>query len=191
MSEQINETTTTTEQATTPLQSVAPITQPQAAPQTVNVDINAIAQIAEQKAEQKMQNVFKDMLKQQGFDSETVNAMAAEYKAKQVTPEQTIQELRQKVELSEQREAALLKGIPLSTDDETEKQKVNACLTLAKSYVSDDVPFAVALDKALEIISFKPKQEAPPPMYGGAGKQPIGTVSTEKEEKKRKYLGLK
>lgn len=170
---------------------VEPITQPQA----VNVDIQAILKQAEEKANQvaetKADAVMKSMLKQQGLDDENIKTMLAEWKSNQVTPEQTIQELQTKLELANkketeltQREIALLKGVPLNSQEETEKEKVNACLTLAKSYVSETVTFETALDKALNVISFEnqTKKEVKEP-YAGAGRKSLNTVLTTEKEK--------
>ena len=161
-------------------------------PQTANVDINAIISQAETKAseaaEKKMTGVFKSMLEQQGFDAEAISKMTADWKAKQVTPEQelkqrddTIGQLQRQLEDEKQEKIALSKGVPLSSDDEPTKEKVNACLTLAKSYVSDTVTFEQALDKALAIINFEQKQDAKAiPRFDSSGnKDPIANKDTK------------
>lgn len=180
MSEQIIAPTTEPIASSSPSAVVASPTPPQAAPTqstAVNVDINSIISQAETKAaeaaEKKMTGVFKSMLEQQGLDPETINRMTAEWKAKQVTPEQIIQDkdeeiqqrdgtitqLQQQIEKERQEKLALSKGVPLGAEDEALKEKATACITLARSYMSDSVPFESALEKALQIISFR---EVPP-----------------------------
>jgi len=157
--------------APTPVQAAA-------TPTAVNVDINSIISQAETKAseaaEKKMEAVFKSMLQQQGLDTETINKMTEEWRSKQTTPEQIIQgkdaeiqqrdgtitQLQQQIETERQEKIALSKGVPLGAEDEAVKEKAVACFTLAKSYMSDTVPFESALEKALQIISFK--EETPP-----------------------------
>lgn len=170
---------TTATEPTTPVQAA------QTPTTAVSVDMEAINKAAEARAERAAQAAVKDMLKQQGLDDAAVKTMLDEWKAKQTTPEQIIKQrdeaigtLQQQLDTERQEKTALAKGIPLATDDETTKSKVAACMTLAKSYVSADVPFEAALDKALQIISFAPaapeKPETKPPMWGGAGTKPVG-----------------
>ena len=146
--------------ATTTQSNAAQTTQSTA----VNVDIEAISKLAAEKAEQKMDAVFKSMLTQNGLDPETAKAMAAEWKSKQVTPEQMLKEkddaiaaLQAEKLAEQQKNIAILKGIPLA--DETQADKVAAALTLARSYVSDTVTYEQALDNALKIISFGNTQQ--------------------------------
>lgn len=138
-----------------------PVSEPPTQPQAVNVDIQAIAQIAEQKAEQKMTAVFKDMLKQQGFDPEAINAVTAEWKSKQTTPEKELEAERQlrhetqtKLAQVEQELLALSKGVPIGSDNPETKAKADACITLARSYISDEVDFTTALEKAKQVMGF-------------------------------------
>lgn len=142
----------------TPQAVVSPVT-PTTQSTAVNVDIEAISKLAAEKAEQKMDAVFKSMLTQHGLDPETAKNMAAEWKAKQSTPEKEIQALTEAnntlkatIEAEQQKNIAIMKGVPLA--DTAQADKVNACLTLAKSYVSDTVTYEQALDNALKIISF-------------------------------------
>lgn len=154
----------------------------------MNVDIQAIISQAETKAseaaEKKMEAVFKSMLQQQGLDSDAIITMTADWKAKQVTPEQiiktkdeeiqqrdgTISTLQQQIETERQEKLALSKGIPLGAEDEAVREKAIACISLAKSYMSDSVPFDSALEKALKIINFEEKRVPPPPIISmGAG----------------------
>ena len=162
-------------QAASPTQSTA-----------VNVDIEAIARVAAEKGGQKEEAVFKSMLLQDGLDMELVKAMTAEWKAKQTTPEQILKEkddaiaALQAEKLAEQQKTiALMKGIPLA--DETQTDKVNAVLTLAKSYVSDTVTYEAALDNALKIINFGEQQQSG--FVPTAGQSGGGTAQkTTKEE---------
>lgn len=175
------------EQMQTPVtEPTTPIQAAQTPTAAVSVDMEAINKAAEARAERAAQAAVKDMLKQQGLDDTAVKAMLDEWKSKQTTPEQelkrrdeTIGTLQQQLDAERQEKAALAKGIPLTTEDETMKAKVAACMTLAKSYVSADVPFETALDKALQIISFAPaapeKPGVKPPMWGGAGSKPIAS----------------
>lgn len=181
MDEQSEQTTETTTQSQA-TSSQTETTQPQA----VNVDMAVIEQKAQERAERAAQTVVKDMLKQQGLDDTAIQEMLTEYKAKQTTPEQELQKrdetigtLQQQLENERQEKIALSKGVPLGIEDEATKEKVNACLTLAKSYISDDVAFDVALDKALKVIGFEQRQQAPPPMYAGAGKIQVSATEAE------------
>jgi len=140
--------------------------QPEATPQTqstqsaaVNVDMDTIVRLAEEKAVQKMDAVFKSMLTQNGLDPETAKAMTAEWKSKQTTPEQVLKAkddeiaaLQASMLAEQQKSIALMKGVPLA--DESQADKVNAVLTLAKSNVSDKVTYEQALDNALKVIRF-------------------------------------
>lgn len=167
----------------------AVITQPQAE----KVDINSILSQAEAKAtevaEKKADAVMRSMLKENGFDDDTIKTMIAEHKAKQVTPEMilkekddAIKELKNSNKEKDMKLIAISKGIPVGSTDETIAEKVSACLTLAKNYTSSEVPFDVALDKAMKHISFESEKIIPPPMYGGSGKSTV-TVDTEKQKK--------
>lgn len=178
---------------TEPITQPAPIAQPQDA-QTVTVDMEALNKAAELRAERAAQTAVRETLKQQGLDDEAIKGVLAEWKAKQTTPEQelklrdeTIGDLKQQLEAERQEKVALAKGVPLGSEDEATKAKATACITLAKSYVSDDVTFEAALDKAMEIISFaapaQEKPEAKPPMWGGAGTKSTG-VNTLEDYKK-------
>lgn len=172
-------------------------------PQAVNVDINQIIKQAEEKAaevaEKRAEGAFKSMLQQQGLDAETISKMTEEWKSKQVTPEQiiqakeaeiaardgTISQLTAQIEAERQEKIALSKGVPLNSEDEALKEKANACITLAKTYMTDNVPFDSALEKALEIISFKqpdPSPASPVPRF--AGGEPAVVNKTEAEELK-------
>lgn len=167
-------------------------------PQAVTVDMEAINKAAEQRAERAAQTVVKDMLKQQGLDDEAIKGVLADWKSKQTTPEQALAAEKEKTAAaearaiaSEEKTIALSKGVPIGSTDEATTEKVTACMTLAKSYVTADVTFDVALEKALKIIRFEAEKTTPKPMWGGSGKNPTGTALTEKEIIKRKYLGLK
>ena len=162
------------------------------APQTtqstaVNVDIEAIARLAAEKGEQKTEAVFKSMLSQGGLDMESIKAMTSEWKSKQTTPEAEIKQrdemiatLQAEKLAEQQKNIAILKGIPLA--DETQADKVAAALTLARSYVNETVTYEQALDNALKIISFGETQQQTGfvPTTGQSGG---GTVQqTAKEE---------
>lgn len=180
----------------TVMPTTEPVMQPTITqPQTVTVDMDAINRAAEARAEQAAQGVVKDMLARQGLDDESIKGVLAEWRAKQPNPEaelkqrdDTIGQLQQQLESERQEKIALSKGVPVGTDDETAKEKVNACLTLAKSYVSDKVTFEQALDKALGIIKFGQEQlQANIPRFdSGGGKSPISGMTIE-DYKKMSY----
>ena len=162
----------------------------QTQPQAVNVDNIAGQAKASGAGEKETESVFKAMLKQEGLDTATIAQMTAEWKSKQVTPEQTAKEkddtilnLQKELEAVRYEKIALSKGVPVGSADEALSEKANACMTLARSYVTDDVPFDKALEKALQVISFAaeaPAAETPPPMYGGAGKSTVNPTEKEK-----------
>lgn len=180
---------------TLPTGAAAPVTPVVAAPTpTVAVDMEAIQRAAEARAERAAQAAVKDMLKQQGLDDAAVKTMLDEWKAKQTTPEQelrqrdeTIGTLQQQLDAERQEKSALAKGVPIGATDDATKAKVSACMTLAKSYMTAEVPFEAALDKALAIISFAPQQQRPAPMYGGTGTAQINLGQTVDDYKKMSY----
>jgi len=146
----------------------APVTMPTQAAQTSTaaaIDINSIISQAEAKAseaaEKKMTGVFKSMLEQQGLDTETINKMTAEFKAKQQTPEQIAAEKDGTItgltndNLKLQRQlAAIGKGVPADKSDKY--------IALAQSYLGDDGDFGKALDAALADFPI-PAQNNPAP----------------------------
>ena len=170
-------------------QQTVPQTQ---APQTtaVNVDYSSIIETAAQKAaqetEKKFDGVLKSMIKQQApdVDNAILQQLVADYKLKQPTPEKMLAEkdtkiatLQATIESEQQKNTAILKGVPLS--DETQADKVNACLTLAKSYVNETVTYDQALDKALLIISFA-KEQTPVPKFGASGSNGVTATADGK-----------
>lgn len=137
-------------------------------PQAANVDMDAITKTATEAAEKKMQAVFKSMLSQQGFDSETINQMTAEFKAKQKTPEQELQaaqtliatEKAEKLALQRQI-TALGKGIPAD--------KADKYIKLAEAYLGEDGDYAKAMDAALQDFPITtPAAPGPLPSFGAA-----------------------
>jgi len=188
MSEPVIESTLDT--ATTPeITLEATPTQPQA----VTVDMEALSRIAEKKAEKVSQSVVKEILTKQGLDDETIKNVLADFKSRQPDPKQeienyktTIGQLQTQIETEQREKIAMLKGVPLNSDDDAVKEKANACMTLAKSYISESVPFEVALDRALQVISFADKKEDIniPKFDGGAGREPI----TQKDVKGMSYM---
>lgn len=176
--------------------AAAPIVPPTAPAQpvtptaAVTVDMEAINKAAEARAERAAQTVVKDMLKQSGLDDVAIKGVLDDWKAKQTTPEQeikkrddTIGALTQQLESEKQEKIALSKGIPIGSTDAAVTDKVTACLTLAKSYVTADVTFEAALDRALKIISFEgDKPIHRPPMWGGSGSATVKpAMSAEKQ----------
>lgn len=186
------------EGAPPPQDAGVPPTAPTTQSTAGNVDYSAIIETAAQKAaaetEKKFDGVLKSMIKQQApqTDEETIKAMVADYKSKQVTPEkeiqtrdETIKTLQATIEAEQQKNTAMLKGVPLS--DEAQAEKVNACLTLAKSYVSDTVTFEQALDKAMNVISFTAAEEQKPSGFQvSAGASNTGT-NADVERLKAEY----
>ena len=181
--------------ATTPQAEAAQATQPTQST-AVNVDVEAISRLAAEKAEQKMDAVFKSMLTQHGLDPETAKNMTAEWKAKQSTPEKELKARDEQIKIlqaeklaEQQKNIAILKGIPLA--DEAQADKVNAVLTLAKSYVSDTVTYEQALDNALKIISFEKEQQtgftATAGQSGGGAPSSPGKTITELMKEANQY----
>ncbi|MCL2096939.1 MAG: hypothetical protein FWH10_08560 [Oscillospiraceae bacterium] len=96
-------------------------------PQAVNVDINAIISQAEIKAmeaaEKKMEAVFKSILEQKGLDAESIKKMTDEWRANQVTPEQTIQTLQGELaktqsEITDYKDSDILRGHGMTDPEE-------------------------------------------------------------------------
>ena len=177
-------TNTTTTEPTAPVTTPAPAAEPGTTtqPQAENADMDAIIRAAAQKAEEaaskKMPAVFKSVLLQQGFDTDTIAKMTAEWKSQQTTPEDTIAELKTQKEASDKRADALEKrfqivekGIPADQADKYAK--------LAAVYMDDETDFAAALDKAL--ADFPVKHTTPTIVLPSSG----GTVGTDDEFQKR------
>lgn len=61
-------------------------------PQAGTVDMEAINKAAEARAERAAQAVVKDMLTKQGLDDEAIQGVLADWKSKQKTPAQMLQE---------------------------------------------------------------------------------------------------
>lgn len=171
-------------------------------PQAVNVDTDAIVSQASAKAteqaEKKMQAVFKSMLQQEGLDTETINSVTAEWKAKNkpAEPEKPqeseeyktllgrLEALEQtntkaKAELVERKQLDYLKskGIPESHIDFYQFK--------ASKLVKDDVSFEQAAE---QYIKDNPIQ-SPPPEYA-TGKSKGVENPTEKDEAMAKIKSL-
>jgi len=139
-------TPTATQPVTTPVQAA----QTPAAAATVDIEqlTSQAAAKATEAAEKKMEAVFKSMLQQNGMDAESINKMTAEWKAKQQTPEQAMQELTGtnaalagQVQDLQYQISAISKGI--SAD------RAPKYIKLAESYLGEDGDFGKALDAAL------------------------------------------
>lgn len=177
-------TTTTTETTPTTATAAAPSnTQSTAA----TVDEAAIIARAEAKAaevaQSRAEGTFKSMLQQSGLETDAIATIIAEWKAKQVTPEQIAKEkddeiarLSAELETTRNERIAVGKGIPL--------ERVAAYTHLAAAYDGDD--FAARLDAALADFPTAAKS-APPPYASGTGKASIKTVTRE-EYAKMTYL---
>jgi hypothetical protein len=140
----------------------------------VNAAIAAALEKADERAQKKAEGVFKSMLEQSklNIDAETLDKMVEDYKKNQPTPENMLeaekqknQDLQNKLTQNEQEKIALMKGLPLGSDNAEEKEKVNACLTLAKSFLDDKTDFSAAIDRAMKIVSFEAEKPKAPPMY--------------------------
>lgn len=131
----MDEKNTTT--AAQPEQTTTPAGAAQTQSTAGSVDINAIVSQAAQKAaeiaseaqEKKMDAVFKSMLKQSGLDDAAIQTMLAEYKAKQITPEQTIAQLTKErddgfaardAELTALKQEKILRSHGLTDDEDIE-----------------------------------------------------------------------
>ena len=132
-------------------------------PQAAIVDMESISQIAQTRAERAATAAVKSMLKQEGLDTENINKMLEEWKSKQQTPEQVLQQKDQDI-LNLQRvnddlkEQMLLLGRRIPAEKSAQYHK------LAKTYVDDQTDFATALDKALADFPI-----AEPRQSGGSG----------------------
>ncbi len=164
----------TTTNGTTAQAATAPATQTPSqtahAP-AAQVDVDSIVSKAEAKAvdaaEKKMEAVFKSMLQQQGLDADTIAKMTNEWKSKQVTPEQQLQEKdtaltaeKAKNETLHHQIAALGKGVPAD--------KMARYIKLAESYTDEKTGFEAALDLAIADFPFT-KTERPPVYAAGTG----------------------
>lgn len=175
--------TTITGQEITSTQTAA--TQPVTPSTAVNVDINQIITQAETKAaeaaEKKMTAVFQSMLEQHGLDKAAISTMTAEWKEKQVTPEQQIKAAQEaaaaaqeEVENYKQAEVLSKKEIPTAFQKLVKFE--------AKQLMTDGVDFAAAVDL---YIAANPLPAMPPAFATGDPKKVPN--ATDAEQIKEQY----
>jgi len=178
-------------QATTPQQVVQPT--PPALVQQVQqptVDTNAIVSQAEAKAveaaEKKMEAVFKSMLEQKGFDTETISQMTAEWKSKQVTPDMKIQELENQLKAERDKNTKYEKTELLKQYHVTDAEDIEVMIIRLDRMVTDQKDFATS---AKEYFTAHPRSPTPPAqvLTGLAGNAPMATI-TEKDQAKQAAL---
>ena len=174
-----NNVTTTENAVTQPTAATQPvITQPQA----VNVDMTVIEQKAQERAERAAQAAVRNMLEQAGFGGSELKSMLDEYKAKQVTPEQTIQQLTSErdsgfatrdAEIATLKQEKILRGYGFTDDEEVTVYgiRINQLVTTEKD-------FATA---AKEYFEANPRPTKPPASlkFNGSGHQPM--TATEED----------
>ena len=183
MPEQITNPTVT-EPATTPVQAA------QTQPAAVNVDINSILEQAQTKAEAaaeiKMVGVFKSMLEQHGLDAEAIKNMTAEFKAKQVTPEQTIQALNDDLAAERSKIAAFEQEKVLHKNGVTDAEDVALYRIRINQLVTEDKTFAQA---ATEYFTAHPRSGKVPAtvMFDGKGQVPVVAGTTKEDYAKMSY----
>lgn len=167
-------------------------------PQAVNVE--EIISNAEQKAiaaaEKKSRAVFKSMLEQNGYDDEAVNAMTAEWKAKQKPDEPVKPQDSEEYKALLNRMEALEQSNTKAQAKLTERQQfdylkgkgipegyIEFYHFKASKLVKDDVSFEQAAEA---YIKDNPVQVPPPQYKTGAGKA-IDSGITLDEYKKLTY----
>lgn len=120
---------TVPEQPTQPT-AAQPGNTPMMAAQQPQIDVNSIVQMAADKAqaqaEKKSEAVFKSMLQQSGLDTDTINKMAAEWKAQQQTPEETIADLQKKLEEANRAISAKERDIALDKSKQSIRERLKA-----------------------------------------------------------------
>lgn len=175
--------TATTEQTTTSSQTAT--AQPVTPSTAVNVDINQIITQAESKAaeaaEKKMTAVFQSMLEQQGLDKAAIATMTAEWKAKQVTPEQQIKAAQDAAAAAQAKVEAYEQDVTLSKK-EIPSAFQNLVKFEAKQLMTDGVDFAAAVDL---YIAANPLPAMPPAFATGDPKKLPN--ATEAEQIKEQY----
>jgi len=201
----MSETATSTQQTTTATQPEttpqAPVQQPQAPQQAVQtptqpqpqqtVDMTQIEKAAQERAERAAQAAVKDMLKQQGLDDGTVKQMLAEFKAKQVTPEQTIKDLTKDVadrdsEIAMYKQREILRGHGM-----TDVEEIEIMMIRIERLITDQKDFEAAakeyFDAKQEQQAAQPQQQKPPATVvpGVTGNAPM--TATEQDEYTAKY----
>ena len=186
----MSETTQTTVQ---PVQATTPQVGGTQATPVINVqtpvDTNAIVSQAEQKAveaaEKKMEAVFKSMLSQQGLDSESINAMTAEWKAKQVTPDMQIQELQNKLAESNAKIATFEKHTTIQSYGVTDPEDIEVLSIRIDRLVTDKKDFKTVakeyFDKHPYQNANEPDKEPPP-----KGALYIGSTPNNNKNNKQK-----
>ncbi len=193
----MEENVQTTQNGVTEPTAEAPAnTQPPAAPaEAAQVDIAKLEQIVQERLEKSGEKIFREMLEKKNLDTDTVNQMTAEWRSKQQTPEQAMQELQGKLSASETKYTALEqkflavgKGIPADKADDY--------IALANARMIDGVTFEDALSKALETFPInKPKNEVilPPsgPVDVPTKEVEYKTKLAEAREKKDNFAAIK
>lgn len=155
---------------------VTPAAAAQNAPTAVNVDIDSIVSQAAAKAaelaEKKNESVFKSMLQQSGLDDAAIQSMLAEYKAKQVTPEQTIQQLNGDIAARDAQITAFQRRDILRGHGLTDAEEIEVMGIRIERLVTEGKDFAAA---AQEYFTANPRPTKPPAslMFGGAGQTPM------------------
>lgn len=181
MSEQISTPNTETQEIPT---VTAPATTPAQADTTLstaaNVDMSLIEQKAAERAERAAQAVVRDMLKQSGLDDDAIKKMLDEYKAKQVTPEMEMKQLKDelkasKAEVAQMRQLDFLKGKGIDVEELDFYQ-----FKAAKISKETGVTFEEAAEK---YIAERPAFKRPPEFHVGGGKAAMQTMTVEEYKK--------
>lgn len=117
----------------TPTQAPTPIPAVPTPPQAGNVDMAAILSQIDSKVseilDKKADGVMRSMLKEKGFDDDTIKSIVAEHKAKQVTPEQRLAQIEKErddgfaardAELTALKQEKILRSHGLTDDEDIE-----------------------------------------------------------------------
>jgi len=157
------------------------------------VDMALIEQTAQTRADRAARSVVKDMLRQAGLDDSSISSMLAEYKAKQATPEQTIQALTKErdegfkardAELATLKQEKILRGHGINDDEDIILYSIRI-----KMHTAPEIPFEQAAKEYFEAHP-QPKKVPASAIFGGTGKTPIH-FETSKDNDMREAMGIK
>lgn len=178
MSEELN--TTVMEQIETTQTQPTTASQPvQTQSTAVNVDMAVIEQKAQERAERAAQAVVRDMLKQSGLNDAAIQTMIAEWKSKQISPEETIAQLtRERDDGFAERDAKItayerekiLRSYGLSDNEDVEVYGIRI-----ERLITDGKDFEQAAAEYFKVHPIAPPVDttAKPPMWGGSGRQDV------------------
>lgn len=145
----------------------------------VSVDMEAINKAAEARAERAAQAVVRDMLKQSGLDDAAIQTMTAEWKSKQISPNETIAQLTKerddgfaerdaKITGYEQEKILRSYGLTDNEDVEIYGIRINRLISDSKDFEQAAAEYFKAHPAATPMDA-----TTKPPMWGGSGRQVV------------------